>query len=247
PGFHGAGKGGLEYAIESNGPLTFYLLLSSQHRFARGASIVPLMVGPIHLVNKPQPGWNTNLPLESWPDIPSTAHDTYRLLENVVVHETWDAGIPGKIWDSALVMLDFIKKQQPYWQNLHVIDLSAGTGLLGIYLGKLGIQATITELDDAVNLIYENKALNGDPSAVNVKPLLWGDESQAAACGKADIIVASDVLYETEFFEDLAQALVHLCKPTTVIYIGYKRRGLDNSDEERFWSLCRARGFDISV
>lgn len=128
-----------------------------------------------------------------------------------------------------------------------IMAATCSTGLLGIYLGKHGIHATITELDEAVGLIRENKARNGDPPAVDIKPLLWGDESQAAACGKADIIVASDVLYETEFFEDLAQALVHLCKPTTVIYIGYKRRGLDTSDEERFWSLCRAQGFDISV
>lgn len=126
PGFHGAGKGGLEYAIESDAPLTFYLLLSTKHRFTRGAHIVPLMVGPIELAQQPQPAWDTRLPLESWPEIPHTVHDTYRLLENVVVHETWDAGIPGKIWDSALVMLEFIKHQQPQWQDLHVVDLSAG-------------------------------------------------------------------------------------------------------------------------
>lgn len=69
--------------------------------------------------------------------------------------------------------------------------------------------------------------------------IIIGDSKQAQGCGKADIILASDVLYESEFFEDLVKTFVDLCNNDGKIYIGYKRRGLEHYEEERFWNLCK--------
>lgn len=103
---------------------------------------------------------------------------------------------------------------------------------------------TITELDEAVDLIDKNIIVNQFLTTVNncdlkTRNLLWGNTQQAETCGKADLIVASDVLYEAQFFEDLVKCFVDLSKPTTRIYIGYKRRGFDEAEEKRFWSLCQ--------
>lgn len=109
---------------------------------------------------------------------------------------------------------------------------------------------TITELEEALPLIRHNMSLNNRQQhhAVYAKPLLWGSKVQAEKCGKADMIMASDVLYETEYFDDLVQALLDLSKKGTLIYIGYKRRGLDPAEENRFWSLCQANSqFGIAL
>lgn len=110
---------------------------------------------------------------------------------------------------------------------------------------------TITELDEAVDLIDKNIAINhylvsssfssaAKPNnLISTKNLLWGNTEQAKTCGKADLIIASDVLYEAQFFEDLVKCFVDLSKPTTRIYIGYKRRGFDEAEEKRFWTLCQ--------
>jgi hypothetical protein len=102
---------------------------------------------------------------------------------------------------------------------------------------------TITELDEAVDLISKNLSINEYLTTqidLQVKSLLWGNSEEAETCGKADVIIASDVLYEAQFFEDLVKTFVDLSAPTTRIYIGYKRRGFDEQEERHFWSLCEA-------
>ncbi|KAI8059302.1 putative methyltransferase-domain-containing protein [Gongronella butleri] len=168
--------------------------------------------------------------------------------KHIAIHEVWEEGIHGKVWDSALVMVHVIQTMArdnhflPYIQGKHVVDLSAGTGLLGLCALHQGRpeKVTVTELDEAVPLIKSNVALNLGryASRIQVMALSWGDKAAAAACGPADLILASDVLYESEFFEVLVQSLADLCSEKGRIYIGYKRRGLSIDDETRFWTLC---------
>ncbi len=109
---------------------------------------------------------------------------------------------------------------------------------------------TITELDEAVQLIDRNILINGHLkkfSDLTTKSLLWGNETEAEKCTKADLIIASDVLYEAHFFEDLVKTFVDLSKETTRIYIGYKRRGFNKEEEQMFWSLCKSHGFQVTL
>ncbi|KAI8876891.1 hypothetical protein K501DRAFT_278957 [Backusella circina FSU 941] len=103
---------------------------------------------------------------------------------------------------------------------------------------------TITELDEALALINQNVEINKylttttDLCKLKTRSLLWGNAKEAETCGKVELIIASDVLYEAQFFEDLVKTFVHLSTKNTRIYIGYKRRGFDEAEEKRFWSLC---------
>lgn len=113
---------------------------------------------------------------------------------------------------------------------------------------------TITELDEAVDLIDKNILINNFLNAssnksllqLQTRQLLWGNTEEAQHCGKADLIIASDVLYEAQFFEDLVKTFVDLSTNTTRIYIGYKRRGFDENEERRFWSLC-SKHFEVKL
>ncbi|KAI8968249.1 putative methyltransferase-domain-containing protein [Mycotypha africana] len=260
--------------------LYLYIYVKQSVHFTTSNNILPLMIGPIHLSSRNgtgansttissetlNPPYDTTLPLELLPNVPQDhmVYDGYRLFSptpenHVVIHEMWDTGIPGKIWDSALVMLDFIKlmiEHHPdYIQDKHVVDLSAGTGLLGLYTAFSDAKphkVTITELEEAIDLINKNTVANyppesQPPTVVEVKTLLWGNEKEAAACGKADLILASDVLYEAQFFKDLVEALADLSHDKTRIYIGYKRRGLTVQEEEEFWGLCNDHGFTVDL
>ncbi|KAI8147092.1 putative methyltransferase-domain-containing protein [Fennellomyces sp. T-0311] len=245
--FDGSGKGGLEYRVLEPSLKEFYLHLSVDRVEECGLShhILPLVIGPVRIVQRQELSHPTNAPIEMWPDNTPMVHTMYRSFSHTIVQESWDAGIPGKIWDSAVVMLEFLNNMT--LKDVHVVDLSAGTGLLGFHVNnriEKG-RVTITELDEALDLIRHNAALNHQQPSI--RPLLWGDKTQAAACGKADIIVASDVLYEAEFFDDLVNALDDLSTSSTRIYIGYKRRGLDSAEEERFWKTCTGHGFSISL
>ncbi|CAO3609694.1 unnamed protein product [Cunninghamella blakesleeana] len=224
--------------------------------------ILPLVVGPIQLSNhSPSSSIPTNTCIEDWPPSISTVHDTFRLFSfksnnnnnnnnnnNIAIHESWESGIPGKIWDSALVMYKMLKlmiqKNKSIFNDKHIVDLSAGTGLIGLSIieDTKPSKITITELDEALGLINNNVNINKYLTAkcpLKVKSLLWGDSKQMQECGKADFILASDVLYESEFFDDLVKTFVNLCNDDGKIYIGYKRRGLELHEEERFWNLCK--------
>lgn len=151
PGFEHSGRGAFEYRIRSksqNAPRKpFYLMIKPEKlvRFpkqqqAEGGNldfILPLVVGPIEVIPDLSPSQNTSLPLELWHDVPEMVYEGYRVFStseqppvNIAIHEMWDSGIPGKIWDSALVMLEVIKNilqhHPDYIDQKHVLDLSAG-------------------------------------------------------------------------------------------------------------------------
>ncbi|KAF7727440.1 DnaJ (Hsp40), sub C, member 2 [Apophysomyces ossiformis] len=255
-GFQRSGRGAFEYRITSKtshaakrGPRYLHIYVDRTHEFPHDPkNILPLIVGPVFIQPEQTPVYaRTNAPIADWPENTPMVHDGYRLFSNIMIHESWDAGIPGKIWDSALVMLGFVNRlaetRPEELQARKVVDLSAGTGLLGLALADKS-KVIITELDEALALINQNVAFNGYSDMVQIQPLLWGDAKQAADCGKADVILASDVLYEAEFFEDLVKTFVDLSDTQTKIYIGYKRRGFEAEEERRFWSLCKVH-FDI--
>ncbi|RCH81843.1 Methyltransferase-like protein 21A, partial [Rhizopus stolonifer] len=290
PGFVGSGKGTFEFCIQPkhdiNQDQTYsrFLHIRPKHlvEFPKLGrvdnksleSILPLVVGPIQIMPQLKPENKTSLPLELWQhqDQSSMVYEGYRVFPtsvdppvNIAIHEMWDTGIPGKIWDSALVMLDFIKKMldlhPQYIHQKHTLDLSAGTGLLGLYVASMILSPTkstlqqgsitITELDEAVDLIDKNVVINQfldnhKQVKLQTRNLLWGNQEQAKECGKADLIIASDVLYEAQFFHDLVKTFVDLSTQNTRIYIGYKRRGLTEQEEDYFWSLCQEH-FDITL
>lgn len=142
------------------------------------------------------------------------------------------------------------------YAGMTLTSLANRTGLLGLYVGSMMAspnirkgKITITELDEAVDLISKNVSINAYLTTeidLQVKSLLWGNTKDTDMCGKADIVIASDVLYEAQFFEDLVKTFVDLSKPTTKIYIGYKRRGFSEEEEHRFWSLCKEH-FNVTL
>lgn len=113
---------------------------------------------------------------------------------------------------------------------------------------KYNTKVTLTDLPDALDLIQDNHQLNlggRRDKNVHIEQLRWGSASDAKTVlqkGKADIILASDVLYETSCFPSLVHSLVQLCTPgKTVIYLGYKRRGLKEHEERIFFDKAAER------
>jgi hypothetical protein len=151
PGFEHSGRGALEYRIRSTSQQkpekSFYFMIkpSKLVNFPKQQEknldfILPLVVGPVKVVPDLKPVvQDTSLPLELWnqSSLKEMVYEGYRVFStseqppvNIAIHEMWDSGIPGKIWDSALVMLDVIKNMiefhPDYINHKHILDLSAG-------------------------------------------------------------------------------------------------------------------------
>ncbi|CAI2162965.1 19171_t:CDS:2 [Funneliformis geosporum] len=195
--------------------------------------------------------------------------DSYRgfVLPNgkyLIIKELWDAGIPGKVWDSAFIIVQMIKdkilKDQNFFTGKRILDLSAGTGFVGLYLaaflatGKseeimsnnLTTNIVITDLEHALKLIRGNLALNqyildsSNKVKIDVEVLQWGDLPRIRKLEILDYVFASDVVYEPESFDSLIQTFIAVCTPgLTKIYLGYKRRGLNKDEEGRFFDKLK--------
>ncbi|KAG0171407.1 hypothetical protein DFQ29_008850 [Apophysomyces sp. BC1021] len=173
-----------------------------------------------------------------------------------MIKEGWNEGTPGKMWDSALVLSDMfsskLSREPGCLRQRHIIDLSAGTGCCGLLIASMcqtlspdsQPRITLTDLPQALDLIRHNKDINIRKALpnVSVERLRWGNDSDAKRVlskAEADIVIASDVLYEPACFGRLVKTLTYLTTPgKTVIYLGYKRRGLNDEEEAKFFDLC---------
>ncbi|CAG8569200.1 10886_t:CDS:2 [Paraglomus brasilianum] len=199
-------------------------------------------------------------------------HRAFSLPHNktLVIQELWDAGIPGKVWDSAFIvaqyMGDCFLKNESVLFGKRILDLSTGTGFVGLYLAALcGVMSNgkavkemkqttvlLTDLEPAIDLIEKNQSLNhylfkDVKVSTEIEVLSWGDVSKTRRLGPFDIVLASDVIYEPELFDALIQTFVTVCTPNqTHVYVGYKRRGLSPQEEEEFF-LKLAEEFKVTV
>jgi hypothetical protein len=99
----------------------------------------------------------------------------------------------------------------------------------------------LTDLQDALYILEYNKAKNFLANNADILPLTWGnrkDEQLLLKNGPIDFIIASDVLYKPEHFNDLVNTLDQLCSKKTRLYLGYKKRGLSEESENLFFDLC---------
>jgi predicted nicotinamide N-methyase len=109
----------------------------------------------------------------------------------------------------------------------------------------------MTDLQEALDLIFQNRAYNYLNNYTDVKQLEWGnlqDVQKILIDGPIDTIIASDVLYKPSSFPKLVQTLDWLSAENRRIdiYLGYKRRGLSVEDEQSFFDIC-AQKFHIHI
>ncbi|KAI8369303.1 putative methyltransferase-domain-containing protein [Radiomyces spectabilis] len=276
PGFYDSGSGSIDVRIVATHskvsqkaccpPKSIYIHISPVFEEPYSFHALPLVIGPVEV--EAEKSARTN---DTWgADRQSKAmHRAFCLdqtsMSVFLIKEGWMCGTPGKMWDSALVLSDMlvnrIRHQPQYLEHRRIIDLSAGTGSVGLLISSIYQrwfpdrmpQITLTDLPEALSLIEFNKNLNfnSDINAnVRIEPLEWGNidhTTHIANSGPVDLIIASDVVYNPSCFSLLVQTLETLSTPgRTVIYLGYKRRGLKEEDEDQFFKLCSAN-FHISL
>ncbi|NWX79036.1 MT21A methyltransferase, partial [Alca torda] len=137
-----------------------------------------------------------------------------------------------------------------------VIELGAGTGLLGIVATLLGTKAlldlralyskccahvTITDRAAALEFLESNVQANLPselcPRAV-VKELTWGKDLDNFPPGAFDFILGADIVYLEETFAELLQTLEHLCSEQTVILLSCRIR---YERDHKFLKMLRGR------
>lgn len=142
-------------------------------------------------------------------------------------------GIHSCLWDGGIGMLCYLREHQMADAAL-VIDLGAGTGIVGLGMGfRLGYQhVVLTDLPDAIPLLQENVQLNqdiiiengGKVVEVGVEELTWGEPclpkaltSRILQCSrKSDphcvYMIGADIIYRQTLFRPLLDTMVLIWK-----------------------------------
>ncbi|XP_023553140.1 protein N-lysine methyltransferase METTL21A-like [Cucurbita pepo subsp. pepo] len=142
---------------------------------------------------------------------------------NVVIHELDDLydSTTGRVltgswvWNSAFVLAEWMATQCKLFdfdfRDKTVIELGAGAGLPGLMAALLGARRVVlTDVEPLLPGLLRNVDANGLEDRVEVRELVWGlDESVSRAneFGEFDLILMSDLFYDSEDMAPLAHIL----------------------------------------
>ncbi|NXP24478.1 MT21A methyltransferase, partial [Scytalopus superciliaris] len=189
---------------------------------------------------------------------------TFRFARRTIrLRQDWPRlGVAAVGWDAAVVLCAYLEMEGIDLRDRSVIELGAGTGLLGIvatllgafymlYLRAvclshvllccLGARVTMTDREAALEFLESNVQANLPselrPRAV-VKELTWGKDLDNFPPGAFDFVLGADIVYLEETFAELLQTLEHLCSGQTVILLACRIR---YERDHKFLKMLRDR------
>ena len=176
------------------------------------------------------------------------------------------------VWDAGLVLAYYLVKHQSTYrlcdkQNPpHVVDVGAGTGVVGLVASSLGANVTLTDLPRILPLLEEGISANRElientqhykeNHFIRALPLKWGNKSDVnEVClktiknekyvgGPPDLILVSDCVYFEESLAPLIFTLRELVKASNSsapILLSYEVRDYSEKKKkvkEDFFSLA---------
>lgn len=129
-----------------------------------------------------------------------------------------DERIPywAEMWPSAVALAKHVARSKYIDADSKVLEIGCGLGLPGIVAGKRGGKVTLTDyLQDALDFAEENWKLNNIAEASFVL-LDWRHPDPSF---KADVLLASDVAYETKAFDYLIHSFETLVNQGGIILL----------------------------
>jgi Lysine methyltransferase len=141
------------------------------------------------------------------------------------------------VWPSAI---ELCKQSDRFIaQGANVLELGAGTGLLGIYISKnFDCDVLITDGNyDSVQLIRDNIELNQTKAQAEV--LTWGEKGR-----ESNIIVGSDIIYSKPMVLPLVQTIKSTLLHNGTCYLAnhFNRFG---SLQDLFYTTCSLYNLNV--
>jgi len=161
-------------------------------------------------------------------------------------------GCGGHLWNAAFHLCDYIEREllpKGLLKNKRIIELGAGTGLVGMFvlLQPSNALVSLTDLNVMVPVMNSNVKENITDIDVlrrlQVAELRWGEYCSAFKYWSngenkvetgIDFILLSDCVYLEVCFEPLIKTLIELSSPYTIILMSYQHR---RKAENRFFKL----------
>eukprot|EP01032_Pedospumella_encystans_P013830 gene13830-15905_t len=196
----------------------------------------------------------------------TAAGDSLSSKIEIVLIERKHLGIAHQLWPAAGFLCEFFLKHKSWLQTeckisctedqptLNVLELGAGIGLCGMYLGALmqhscNTKVLLTDLPGAIDGLNENINRNSLEVSVHARVLSWGDAGDLDAVmeefnGQAPLVIAADCVYWECLYEPLFQTIKALVSRGCKIVISHVRRW---KKDGKFFAMCKKAGMRVSV
>ncbi|XP_067844187.1 protein N-lysine methyltransferase METTL21A isoform X1 [Heptranchias perlo] len=147
---------------------------------------------------------------------------------DIVIRQDWkQLGVAAVVWDAAIVLCTYLELGAIQLRDRTVIELGAGTGLVGIVAALLGADVTLTDREVALQFLESNLRENIPPdqrTRARVRELSWGVNLRQFNPGSYDVVLGADIVYLEETFPDLLETLEHLSSERTTILLSCRIR-----------------------
>lgn len=147
-------------------------------------------------------------------------HDPEGIAEKLGISSaSWP--IFGVVWPSSLVLAHYIADYDT--DSKRILEVGCGMALSSLLLNKQLADITATDYHPEVEtFLNRNTKLNGDKS-INYERVDWSDTNDTL--GQFDMIIGSDLLYEDEHIEQLANFINEHSNPSSEVIIVDPGRG----------------------
>ncbi|KAM5254159.1 EEF1A lysine methyltransferase 3 isoform 3-T4 [Hipposideros larvatus] len=154
-------------------------------------------------------------------------------------------GVAARVWEAALSLCNYFESQNVDFRGKKVIELGAGTGIVGILAALQGGDVTITDLPLALEQIQGNVQANVPAGGrAQVCALSWGI-NQHVFPGDYDLVLGADIVYLEPTFPLLLGTLQHLCGTHGTIYLASKMR--EEHGTESFFQQLLPQHFQLEL
>ncbi|CAG5123520.1 unnamed protein product [Candidula unifasciata] len=127
-------------------------------------------------------------------------------------------GVSAMVWDSAIVLAEYLENHKHLVQDKKVLELGAGTGLTGLVAAALGADVTLTERAEALAHLNSSIRQNTQnrPWKISAKVLDWTKSVDPQGFSGFDVVLGSDIIYIEDTFEDLSRTVKSLAHDNSV-------------------------------
>ncbi|GLE01139.1 hypothetical protein PINS_up009969 [Pythium insidiosum] len=170
----------------------------------------------------------------------------------VVVGEVENSGLGTGLttWDGSVVLAKYLEhKYSAFMQGKRVLEVGAGTGLVGISAALLGAtDVVLTDLEYVVANLQKNINMTLAAAEASAKPVDARISAQVldwfnprTDFGRVDLILASDVVWVKDLIPPLVNTLRQLAHPQGIILLSHQQRS--RASDELLFRLLKSHGF----